>query len=142
MSVDKDDPTAAKIESPPWDAINKAAFNHPEVLRDFLRLYVDEAFVKELDLAKPEPLPAEFVTEAMRKRYNDYIRKIHWKGSDAYLLLVIEFQTKKDPWIPVRVLAYTALLWLDLIETGNVTIKTKHPPVFPIVLYSGSESWE
>ena len=74
---------------------------------------MDEAFVKELELAKPEPLPSEFVTEAMRKRYNDYIRKILWKGSDAYLLLEIEFQTKKDPWIPVRVLAYTALLYLS-----------------------------
>ncbi len=134
--------TTARKDAPPWDAINKAAFKHSEVLRDFLRLYVHEDFVKDLDLSSPEPLPSEFVTETMRKRYNDYIRKIRWKDSDAYLLLILEFQSSTDTWMPVRILAYTALLWLDLIEKGFVSAETKLPPVFPIVLYSGKEKWE
>ncbi|MCR5813677.1 MAG: Rpn family recombination-promoting nuclease/putative transposase [Desulfovibrio sp.] len=133
---------SAKKDSPPWDAINKAAFQHPEVLRDFLRLYVHEDFVNDLDLSDPEPLPSEFVTEAMRKRYNDYIRKIRWKDSDAYLLLILEFQSTIDPWIPVRILSYTALLWLDLIKKGKLTREAGLPPVFPIVLYSGEANWE
>lgn len=129
-------------DAPPWDAINKAAFNHSEVLRDFLRLYVHEDFVKDLDLSSPEPLPSEFVTEAMRKRYNDYIRKIRWKDTDAYLLLILEFQSSTDTWMPVRILAYTALLWLDLIEKKLVSFETKLPPVFPIILYSGADKWD
>ena len=134
--------TTARKDAPPWDAINKAAFKHSEVLRDFLRLYVHEDFVKDLDLSSPEPLPSEFVTEAMRKRYNDYIRKIRWKGTDAYLLLILEFQSSTDTWMPVRILAYTALLWLDLIEKKLVSVETKLPPVFPIILYRGTEKWE
>ena len=126
----------------PHDAMNKAAFAHAEVLEGFLRHYVDESFIKDLDLSKIEPLPAEFITEALRKRYSDNIKKISWKGREAYLLLILEFQSSKDVWIPVRTLAYTALLWLDLIKQKKVTKETGLPPVFPIVIHSGTEKWK
>lgn len=125
----------------PHDAMNKAIFAHAEVLESFLRHYVDEDFIKDLDLTHFEPLPTEFVTEALRKRYSDCIRKIRWKGQEAYLLLILEFQSTKDVWIPVRILAYTALLWLDLIKKGIVSREGGLPPVFPIVIHSGSEKW-
>ncbi len=125
----------------PHDAMNKAIFAHAEVLESFLSHYVDEDFIRDLDLSRTEPLPTEFVTEALRKRYSDCIRKIHWKGQEAYLLLILEFQSAKDVWIPVRILAYTALLWLDLIKQGKVTTEEGLPPVFPIVIHSGTEAW-
>ena len=125
----------------PHDSMSKAMFEHPEVLKDFLQHYVPVDFIDQLDVTTFEPLPTEFVTEDMRKRYADFIRKIHFQGQDAYLLLILEFQSTIDPWIPVRILVYTALLWLDLITTKQVTKKTGLPPVFPIVLYSGEAAW-
>lgn len=41
----------------------------------------------------------------------------------------------------VRVLAYTALLWQDLIRTGEIREGDRLPPVFPIVLYNGGRRW-
>ena len=125
----------------PHDAMNKAMFVHPEMLESLLRFYVDEPFIQDLDLKHIEPLPNEFITETMRKRYSDCIRKVRWKGRDAYLLVILEFQSTKDIWIPVRILAYTALLWLDLINNKLVTREEGLPPVFPIVIHSGSENW-
>ena len=125
----------------PHDAMNKAAFVHPEMLESLLRFYIDEPFINDLDLKHIEPLPNEFVTETMRKRYSDCIRKVRWKGQDAYILVILEFQSIRDIWIPVRILAYTALLWLDLIDNRLVTRKEGLPPVFPIVIHSGSENW-
>ena len=125
----------------PHDAMNKAIFAHAEVLESFLSHYVDEVFIRDLDLSCIEPLPTEFVTEALRKRYSDCIRRIHWKGQEAYLLLILEFQSAKDVWIPVRILAYTSLLWLDLIKQRKVSREEGLPPVFPIVIHSGSETW-
>lgn len=125
---------------PPYDAMNKAMFKHREIIQSFLSNYVDEDFIKDLDLSRIEDLPSEFVSEQMRKRYSDCIKKINWKGEDAYLLLILEFQSTKDIWIPVRILAYTALLWLDLLEQ-KIPMKDGLPPVFPIVLYSGTEKW-
>ena len=94
----------------PHDAMNKAAFAHPEMLQSFLSFYVDESFIADLDLAHIEPLPTEFITDDLRKRYSDCIWKIHWQGRDAYLLIVQEFQSTKDVWIPVRILAYSPAL--------------------------------
>ena len=41
------------------------------------------------------PLPTEFVTEALRKRYSDCIRKINWKSQETYLLLILEFRARR-----------------------------------------------
>ena len=98
--------------------------------------------MEDVDLEHIEPLPTEFVTEKMSKRYSDCIRKIHWKGHTAYLLIILEFQSTKDVWIPVRILVYTALLWLDVIKYKLVTKEEGLPPVFPIVIHSGSETWD
>ena len=41
----------------PHDAMNKAAFVHDEMLESFLRYYVEESFIKDLDLTHIESLP-------------------------------------------------------------------------------------
>ena len=75
--------------------MNKAAFVHAEMLESLIHYYVEEPFINELDLKHIEPLPNEFVTETMRKRYSDCIRKVRWKGRDAYLLIILEFQVPR-----------------------------------------------
>lgn len=69
--------------------MNKAAFVHPEMLESLLRYYINEPFIQDLDLKYIEPLPNEFVTETMRKRYSDCIRKVRWMGRDAYLFVIL-----------------------------------------------------
>jgi len=51
------------------------------------------------------------------------------------VLLLLEFQSREDPWMAVRILVCTALLWQNLIKTGAVSEKEGLPPVFPIVIY-------
>ena len=41
----------------------------------------------------------------------------------------------------VRILAYTALLWQDLIKSGAVREGEALPPVFPMVIYNGRTPW-
>ena len=49
--------------------MNKAAFANAEILENLLCHYVDESFVKDLDLTYMESLPTEFVAESMSKRF-------------------------------------------------------------------------
>ena len=58
-----------------------------------------------------------------------------------YLYLLIEFQSSSDPWMAVRILAYTALLWQDLIKSGAIREGEALPPVFPMVIYNGRSPW-
>lgn len=41
----------------------------------------------------------------------------------------------------LRVFAYTALLWEDLIKRGLINTGGKLPPVLPIVIYNGESKW-
>ena len=41
----------------------------------------------------------------------------------------------------LRVLAYVALLYQDLIREGLVQTGARLPPVMPIVLYNGDPPW-
>ncbi len=61
----------------------------------------------------------------------------------AIILATCEGQreSSSDPWMAVRILAYTALLWQDLIKSGAVREGEALPPVFPMVIYNGRTPW-
>ena len=52
-----------------------------------------------------------------------------------YVLVLLEFQSSVDRTMAVRILAYTALLYQDLLRTSSDPL----PPVLPIVLHHGCE---
>jgi hypothetical protein len=57
-----------------------------------------------------------------------------------WIYLVLEFQSKPDPWMAVRMLVYLGLLAQDLIKRGEL-VQGKIPPVVPIVLYNDEPVW-
>ena len=120
----------------------KALFSDPEMLASLLRDFVPEQFVAELDFATLERCPGSHVTDDLRERHDDMIWRVRWKGDTwCYLYVLLEFQSTVDHWMAVRVLAYTALLWQDLIRTGEIREGDRLPPVFPLVLYNGGRRW-
>ena len=62
-------------------------------------------------------------------------------GDWLYVYLLIEFQSQIDPWMAVRIMVYTGLLYQDLIKSGAVAAGQHLPPVFPLALYNGSGQW-
>jgi hypothetical protein len=46
-----------------------------------------------------------------------------------------------DPFMAVRMLVYVGLLYQDLIRRQEVKPGHKLPPVLPIVLYNGGNTW-
>ncbi len=120
----------------------KALFSDPEMLASLLRDFVPERFVAELDFSTLERCSGSHVTDDLRERHDDMIWRARWKGDTwCYLYVLLEFQSSVDHWMAVRVLAYTALLWQDLIRTGEIREGDRLPPVFPIVLYNGGRRW-
>jgi hypothetical protein len=56
--------------------------------------------------------------------------------------LLLEFQSKVDPFMAVRMMTYLGLLYEDLIRRGHLTPEGLLPPVLPLVLYNGLARWE
>ncbi len=130
-----------KQERLPHDAAYKTLFSDPEMVASLLRDFVKEDFVRELDLATLERCSGSYVTDDLRERHSDMVWKVLWKQQPIYIHIILEFQSVPDPWMAIRILAYTALLWQDLIRNGTVRDGDRLPPVLPIVLYNGGKAW-
>ena len=77
----------------------------------------------------------------LRHRADDIIWRVKADGEWVCLYLLIEFQSRVDPWMAVRIMTYVGLLYQDLIRRKEV-LEDKHlPPVLPIVLYNGDGKW-
>ena len=125
----------------PHDPAYKQFFSNPEMVESLLRDFVPEDFVRELDFSTLEQCSGSYVTDDLRERHDDIVWRLRWNGEFMYLYLLIEFQSSSDPWMAVRILAYTALLWQDLIKSGTIREGEALPPVFPMVIYNGRTPW-
>ncbi|MBN9425259.1 MAG: Rpn family recombination-promoting nuclease/putative transposase [Burkholderiales bacterium] len=125
----------------PHDNAYKDLFSHPQMVRDLLRGFVPEAWIAGLDFETLEKLSASHISDDLRKRESDLIWRVRLHGRWLYVYLLLEFQSRNDPWMALRVMVYTGLLYQDLIRTGTVRRHDALPPVFPIVIYNGRPTW-
>ena len=121
----------------PHDAAYKLLFSFPEMVRDLLAGFVPREWVEELDLSTLERWPGSHVSDDLRQRHQDRVWRVRLRDRWLYVLVLLEFQSAVDRTMAVRILAYTALLYQDLLRASSDPL----PPVFPIVLYDGSERW-
>ena len=121
----------------PYDAAYKLLFSFPEMVRDLLAGFVSDEWVAELDLSTLERWPASQVGDTLRERHQDRVWRVRYRDRWLYVLVLLEFQSTVDRTMAVRVLAYTALLYQDLLRTSPDPL----PPVLPIVLHHGPGRW-
>ncbi len=125
----------------PHDSAYKLLFSQPEMVADLIRGYVDRRAAKTLDLKTLERCNGSYVSSDLRERRNDVVWRVRSRQGWIYVYLLIEFQSTVDRYMSVRLLAYVALLWQDLIKQGQTTKDGRLPAVLPIVLYNGDQPW-
>ena len=119
----------------------KLLFSHAEMVRDLIRGFVHEDWVHEIDFSTLERVEASFVTQELRERESDIIWRARWGERWLYVYLLLEFQSTVDPFMALRVMVYTGLLWQGLARDGELSPSGKLPPVLPLVLYNGDRPW-
>ena len=133
----------------PHDNAYKNFFSHPQTVQDLLRGFVGEDWVALLDFDTLEKVNGSYVTDDLRDKEDDLIWRIRMKGNEhgkdtdwIYVYLLLEFQSRVDKFMAVRVMTYIGLLYQDLIKSKKIKGKAKKlPPVFPLVLYNGLKPW-
>ena len=123
------------------DEAYKLLFSHPEVVRDLILGFVPDEWLHGLDYATLQKVPANFVTDRFQHREADVIWRVRVKEDWVYSYLLIEFQSRTDHWMAVRMMTYVGLLYQDLIRRGHVLPGRRLPPVLPIVLHTGERVW-
>lgn len=78
-----------------------------------------------------------------KRREGDIVWKIPTRqGINLFLLLMLEFQTRVQWWMTVRVQVYSGLLIQQLIDEMNLGRGDLLPPILPIILYNGKKRWD
>ncbi len=120
----------------------KQLFARPELVADLLRSYGDRHITKRLDLGTLERCNGSYVSPDLRERRTDMIWRVRTRDQEwIYVYLLLEFQSRVDRFMAVRVLNYISLMWQDLIDQKKLLEDGRLPPVLPLVLYNGSGTW-
>jgi hypothetical protein len=124
------------------DSGYKLLFSHPEMVRDLIRGFVHEDWVRDLDFSTLEKIPGSYVTPDLSTRESDVVWRLRWKGKGVlYVYLLMEFQSTVDSSMALRMMVYLGLLYQDLLKRGETAPSGKLPPVLPLVLYNGYAPW-
>ena len=93
-------------------------------------------------MLKIERVNAKLHTEGIGRREGDVVWKVSMAGGrELYVLLLLEFQSRPDRWMAVRLLVYVGLLYQHLIREKRLLEGRLLPPVLPFVLYNGHRPW-
>jgi len=113
------------------------------MVRDLLREILGEAWVSRIDLASAEMVPSTFTSRGHKKRESDVIWKFRRLDNDepVYVYILLEFQSRPDRYMPVRLMTYMGLFFEFLIAGGRLPKSGKLPLVIPVVIYNGVSPW-
>ncbi len=123
------------------DTAYKQLFAHPEMVRELLLGFVTGEWLHQLDFATIERVNGSYISEGGDHRHGDTVWRVRLAGQWVYIYLLLEFQSRSDPWMALRMQVYIGLLYQDLIKRGELPQPGSLPPVFPVVLYSGKQRW-
>lgn len=116
-------------------------FSHPRMVEGLLRGFVREPWVECLDFDSLERVSGSFVSRDLRSRHNDVVWKLGWQEDGGAVYLLVEFQSRPDRFMALRLLTYLALLYEDRVRNKELTPAGKLPPVLLLVLYNGNRPW-
>ncbi len=127
------------------DPIDKAAFAHPAMARDLIRL-LPRSLTGDLDLRTLRRLPSANVGKGAKQRFADMPLSVGFRPSAGRppqdrLLLVLEFQSAVDAHMALRLDAYAALARQDLLRRGLPGPGRELPEVLCVVAYTGRGRW-
>jgi hypothetical protein len=127
---------------PDHDALYHRFFSDPAIVAQLLREFVAGPWLGGLDLDGLERLNTKFHADTGERREGDLVWRIPRRdGGDAYVMLLLEFQSTADPWMALRLLVYAGLLWQQLIREQRLLPDGRLPPILPVVLYNGDPRW-
>ncbi|MBF0562293.1 MAG: Rpn family recombination-promoting nuclease/putative transposase [Alphaproteobacteria bacterium] len=125
------------------DPLYHRLFSHPLMVEGLVREFVPEAMASGIDFARMELVNVKFHSRKGRRREGDVVWRLPTRdGQDIYLYILLEFQSKIDKWMAVRMQVYVGLLWQQIIKEHKLKRQDTLPPVLPIVLYNGDRPWD
>ena len=123
----------------------KHIFSHKATFLEFLRSFTKKEWanlIKEEDLILVDK---SYILADFEEEESDILYKVKINGQEVIFYVLLEFQSKVDFQMPMRLLFYMTEVWRDILKnTDKNTRKRKSfklPAIIPIVLYNGKNKW-
>jgi len=123
-----------------YDKILKNFFSIKYIMELFIKNFLKEKWTKNLDLNTLELLPNDFISKGLDNYYSDLIYKVNYKDEEIYIVILIEFQSTINKFMPLRILNYITSFYLKYLKQNDKA--TKLPFIFPVLFYTGNEEWK
>jgi len=117
----------------------KKLFSNKVIFRQLIETFVHEDWVKDLDFEDCETLKKSFISRHYKETESDVIYKLRLGEKEVYFFILIEFQSRVERFMALRILNYVTNFYMDYVES-NTNVKFL-PSVFPILLYNGDNRW-
>lgn len=123
------------------DALYKQLFSHPEIVRDLVAGLLSAEWARTLEASAFERVNASYAGDRGQQRSEDVVWRARIGGEWVYVYILLEFQSRPDKWMALRMQVYVGLLYQDLVAQHKLSKHGKLPPVLPVVLYHGRRAW-
>lgn len=118
----------------PHDKLVKKLLSNATTARDILTLYLPQEVLRITDLNYLDLQRDSFIDDEHRAFAVDLLFRTKIQNEDGYIWILLEHQSSDDPWLPVRIFKYMALIWEHLRSKAK---KAAIPLVYPLVIYNG-----
>ena len=123
----------------PYDSLFKRTLGDKEVAVDFLKNYLPNNILKEIDLTDIKVAKDSFVDKELEESFSDILYNVSIDGRDGFIYVLFEHKSYYDKMTPVQMLGYITDIWkLYHKQTKN----EKLPPILPILIYHGDRKWD
>ncbi|NUO83885.1 Rpn family recombination-promoting nuclease/putative transposase [candidate division KSB1 bacterium] len=114
-------------------------FKNKTIFRQLMQTFVHEDWVQELDFNSCETLDKSFIADHYKETVSDLVYKIKLRGKEIFIIVLMEFKSEVERFMSVGLANYVGNFYMDYVASHKRIRKL--PPVFPILLYSGSRKW-
>ncbi|MBK1718644.1 Rpn family recombination-promoting nuclease/putative transposase [Thiocystis violacea] len=129
----------------PHDTGYKELFSHPEFVQQLIEGFAPPEVAALMDFSTLRNHSGNYITPLFEEKFEDVVWSVEarWQGitQRVFVYLLLEFQSRVDHRMPIRLLHYVACFYDHLLKTKVTTPSRGLPPLLPIVLYNGSKRW-
>ncbi|NJL28749.1 MAG: DUF4351 domain-containing protein [Thermoanaerobaculia bacterium] len=129
------------------DSSYRLLFSYPRMVEDLLRHFVGGEWLEKLDFETLEKVSERDISDLLIRREKDLVWRLRFYDAGSresgwlYVYLHLEFQSKVDPMMSLRMVTHKVLLFQDLARRKELTTSGRLPPILSIVVYTGKEPW-
>lgn len=129
------EPMSIKIHHP-HDSLFRAGMSNLSVAKDVMKTHLPKNIVEKTDWNSVQLTNKSYVDKYLRHLQTDMVYSCRINGTESYIYVLIEHQSKPDPLLSFRMLQYNVIMMREHLDQGN----KKLPLIANLVLYSGEQS--